>query len=357
MAVTFINLDFEDPSDPAVLDGATQESHSSDGWTGANTGPGWIDHSFSASSVLYAPAVYYDTVERFGDPVGWTGVDETFVFAFADPVDPAELTLHTFDGASLSEDAEDFEELWFPLDGTNTDYATKVGSGHVENQTFYSSFPDASLAASFDVGTPETVEDFEEEWGPLDGTNTDYETKVGAGFVHNGTLYEDLGDVTTAAMSFDSAGTPEDVEDFEELWDGNESFITSWAGISSPLHHIFDGENEEDFEEVASYADQIYVLASPPAGDYTVFVNGREHVYTSPGSETQTQVRDGLLAVLSGTPEPVTTAAGASDRIDVTATKLPVTHILGVQAPSGKLSVSTTFKTSLWTQYATMATI
>jgi hypothetical protein len=65
--------------------------------------------------------------------------------------------------------------------------------------------------ASFDSGTPEAFEDFEEEWN----SNEDRRTVFGGG---------ELDDAV-----FDS-GTPEAVEDFEEEWSGNEGRRTVFGG-------------------------------------------------------------------------------------------------------------------------------
>ncbi len=360
MVLTFVNFSFEDPTTSGVpiLDSETQEVITAEGWAGGGTGAGWASALFIAASATQPGSFYADVAEKFGDPAGWAGIDETYLFSYTSPTIPGELIFAIFEQGPEAQTVEDYEEFWGPFDGSNPDYATKVNVGFQDNRVFFTELPTNIVSASFDAGTSQQFEDYEEEWGPFDGTNPDYATKVGAGFPSNETFFENLGDVTTVAAIFDSAATPEAVEDFEELWQGNEDFDFDWTTVT-PDAATFDGfnpEDFEDFEETIEESDLITVRTSPPAGDYIVFINGRPHTYVSPGSETVTQIRDGLSGVISGTPEGVTPADKGTDQITLTQNILPATYTLGVQAPSNKLGIDDVGTPQFWSGRSAMAT-
>jgi len=111
------------------------------------------------------------------------------------------LALGTFDVAT-PEDVEDFEEEW------SSDYLAapvKAALGDNENTEWEMS----PTLAVFDVGIPEPVEDFEEEWNANENTYWLFTPGV---------------DLTIGLFD---AGVPEAVEDFEEEWNANEN--TVWA--------------------------------------------------------------------------------------------------------------------------------
>lgn len=157
---------------------------------------------------------------------GWDS-NEDFLFAFQDPVDLSELfpAFYDDDLPSANQAVEDFEDGWS------------------SNEAFLFTFG-SSEAAVYDSGTPEAVEDFEEEWDSNEAFLNDWAEVVS-------------GPGVDTAM-YDS-GSPEGVEDFEEEWDSNESFLNDWAevvsgpGVDTAMFDLGVGgtpQAVEDFEEV-----------------------------------------------------------------------------------------------------------
>ena len=86
---------------------------------------------------------------------------------------------------------------------------------------------------TFDVSTPEAIEDFEEEWS----SNEDVRSAFGVGELDDGT--------------FDSS-TPEAMEDYEEEWNSNEDRRTAFGGgeLDSATFVIATGtQTYESFED------------------------------------------------------------------------------------------------------------
>lgn len=170
--------------------------------------------------------------EGFGG--GWSS-NETYTFAYTDPIDLGELDPAIFDSALPDyESVEDFEEGW----SSNQNYTFILAS---------------VAAAAFDTGTPEPVEDFEDEW--TDPYLEDWADVVGG-------PGEDAAD-------FD-ASPPEAVEDFEDEW--TDPYLADWADVTGgpgAAGAVFDGEAFEDFEEVN--------------GPHVVTVNPGTDVFTAVG--------------------------------------------------------------------------
>lgn len=196
MAGSFTNLSFEDPG---------AQPGEADAWT----------FSFTSSFAEFAgfdSAGEEEEVEDFEER--WTGLD-TWLLAHTSTASASFLT-------SLTPVAyEDFANLWTGVPGWSLTLVSSQlalfyeGVTDNEFEDFFAGWPadpEASgywglafadfttvSAASFDTaGTPEPREDYEELWTGLS------------------TWSLTLGAVTAA--SFDSAGTPEAVEDYEELW-------------------------------------------------------------------------------------------------------------------------------------------
>ena len=141
-------------------------------------------------------------VEDFGE---WDGT-EAAVFAFA----TAHLKVAIFGPANKEQ--ESFEAGW----GNDT-FLLDLGSTPTE-------------PAKFDAGTPEDVEDFEDDW------------------LSGGSWASSWQDVTGQTAIFGPASMP--IETFEEGWRSNEGAVFSWAGVLDQAAN-FDTTPEpvEDFED------------------------------------------------------------------------------------------------------------
>lgn len=131
-----------------------------------------------------------------------------------------QLLIAAFQGNTIDLETPvfNFGDIQGPIEGFERGW-------HAPVLTLIATLPGAE-SASFDTGTPEAVEDFEEEWGTFD-----------------------LALPSTATAMFDS--TPEAFEDFGEGW-GNDAYLVAYPAMSPPLTAaIFDtAESVEDFEEV-----------------------------------------------------------------------------------------------------------
>jgi hypothetical protein len=139
--------------------------------------------------------------------------NEDFLFAYAQPQDPLELNQAQYD-TGTPEGVEDFEEEW-----NNFPFLLAWGSG---------------AAASYDVGVPQDFEDFEEEWFSNESFWVDWAAIVaGPG--------EDTAD-------YDGGVEPH--EDFEEQWDFNHLFYFTMPA-TAPAQYDAGGVGQffEDFEE------------------------------------------------------------------------------------------------------------
>ena len=351
----FLNLGFEDPETSNIINSESGEAIFADSWSASTDDQnGYALMTLAVASVKFSGETYLDIIEKFGDtPSGWTGVDEFFLFAFNDP-DIATASFNVFPSVQAF---EAYEVQWGPLDGSNSDYATKVGAGFSANETFLFALS-TTASASFDTATPQSVEDFEEEWGPVDGSNTDYATKVVAGMPSNETFFSDIGDITTATAVFDSAGTPENFEDFEELWDDNENYAFDISGISTSSAGFGASSPDafEDFDRNLTAQANSASVNNFQDGNYNILINGQSHVYVAAG-DTQEQIRDGLLDAMSASAEPFTAIAAGSIGITFASTELPVTYTIGASSPAAAIVITASDSANFWTQRGLMATI
>jgi hypothetical protein len=164
--------------------------------------------------------------------------------------------------------------------------------------------------ASFDSGTPEAVEDFEEEWN----SNEDRRTVFGGG---------ELDDAV-----FD-VGTPEAVEDFEEEWNGNEGRRTVFGGGELDDAAFASGVStvpEETFDFVPTLDCPIAVSIGTPLALQPTQANRIEFTSTLTG-ELEVQVRRlgfatwETIETITSSPATVNLAAGYTEvRIERTIT-------------------------------------
>lgn len=176
-----------------------------DGWTATPTATGESKFLFSPS-----PFEAFEAFER-----EWTS-NETYTFAYADPIDLLEIFPAIFDSSLPDpEGVEDYEEGW----STNQNYLFVMAS---------------QVAAVFDSVDVETFE----VW-PSPATPPFTWDDVIAG------LGEDVAEFDVAA---------DDFEDFEEEWNNNP-YANEWADVTAGAA-VFDtgvggaSESVEDFEEV-----------------------------------------------------------------------------------------------------------
>lgn len=158
------------------------------------------DHNFQASAediAGFGPEPQWP-VERF--ELGWLFNGE-YVFSFA----PTSIEPTLYDSAPSS--VEDFEEEWFA------------------NETFL--FEHSGLASAFFASTSKPVEDFDELWFGngnfshsfgLGSLSAPFSDQLESGWRSNQSFLYALSSGNLSAASFDSAGTAEPVEDFEEFW-------------------------------------------------------------------------------------------------------------------------------------------
>jgi len=323
--MAFANLSFEtaEATSPE-LDSETQEVRLADQWTETISGEGWLHMIFSFSSTVLS-GDYNDVTEKFGDPGGWTGVDEDYLLEYEEPPNASELLYMTFNDATT---VEDFENEW----SSNEGYLYELPTSLVEAP----------------------LEDVESQWGPFDGSNPDYATKVlsGASLPANQTYFESIGDITTEAFGF-SGGA----ESFESNWDSNESYAFTFAELVTENFSFDDGSQEiEDFEETSEYSEYIIVDSTPPLGYYTVFLNGVPHIYSNPGDNINT-IATKLSNLMANTPaaDVIPTAVGAQIRLKPGS--LPVDYTVDVEAPEATLIVNSPPFQNVWSSRFFMATI
>jgi hypothetical protein len=190
------------------------------------------------------------------------------------------------------------------------------------------------VAAGYDT-TPESFEDFEEEWGSPG--NEDFLFA----FV--------LADLDAA----DYDTTPEPVEDFEEEWRDNENFQTAFVGVPTDLEAstYFAGgtpRDVEDFEDVDTSRFLVEIVAAI-AGDYIVQLNTSIFKFTRTG-ETKTQIRDNLITLILAGSEPVTASAGTGDTLKLTPDVTGEEFTASVDGPTpGDITIQDTDRTAFWT--------
>ena len=203
--MAFLNLGFEDENPGA--------SGTPDDW--AVTFTATADEVAAYDDGNTFPPVFPVPFETFGG--GWS-TNESYLFAYAEPIDLGEIFPAFYDNALPDPEAfEDFEDGW----STNESYLFTMGS---------------ISAAIYDIGVPETVENFEEEW-PI-GTFAFSWADVLAG------LGEDAADYDT--------GPTIQVEDYERQWRTNEAFDFTMGSTTAAVFDTGVGGGSqavEDFEE------------------------------------------------------------------------------------------------------------
>lgn len=230
------------------------------------------------------------------------------------------------------------------------EYEQKVdpNATHFENSAFFFVFPvGLSVAAQFDsAGTPENIEDYEELWGqnPDDPLVTWAEVLAGPG---------------VTAASFD-AGTPEDVEDYEEEWKSNGSFFFDWTdvegGPGTTAATFEDGfasqADVEDYEEVID-ANEVIEVNAPITNsvDYKIIANGEVFEYNPGGFDDENDVANELADDINNSTQDISAVAvGPQVRIKMNDPNLELS--VGVDNPfaDAMTRITLTLQAEFWLQ-------
>lgn len=277
----------------------------------AGTDPGEAD----GWSITAATVTPYEVAGFDGDTLGYEGFESGWgllLLTFTD----SDIEAADFVG----EDVENFERVWGPFDGSDANYATKVlvAANLGDNAGFIFDFS-LLAAAEFDSAiVGQNFEDFEDGW-------PDNESFVFA-FVGVGTDLEEA--------DFDAGFEP--VEDFEESWGG---FKFAFVGLGTDLEAAsFDAavpQDFEDFEEVVD-GDELFEVVTGVAGDWSIEINGTEFVYPSVGVNTTT-IRDGLRdAINNGNLQVLATNGPGTDQVLIKNLSTQFTPlVVKGQAPGG----------------------
>lgn len=281
----------------------------------AGTDPGEADGwTITAATVTPFEVAGFD-----GDTLGYEGFESGWGLLLLEFTD-ADLEVADFVG----EPVDDFERAWGPFDGSDANYATKVlvAANLGDNTGFIFDFS-LLAAAEFDSAiVGQNFEDFEDGWPDNENFVFDF---VGAPT-----------DLTPA--SFDVA-VPEDVEDFEEEWNSNESFKFAFVGLGTDLEAAsFDAavpQDFEDFEEVVD-GDEIFEVVTGVAGDWLIEINGTEFTYPSVGAGTTT-IRNGLRdAINNGNLQVLASNGPGTDQVLIKNLSTQFTPlVVRGQAPAG----------------------
>lgn len=313
MAHTFDNISFEDPDGASAVDVDGNEFEPN-AWTATVV-------SSAEEYVDFGTAGFVERAERF--EAHWSGL-ATFVHAYADPLDLAELGIATFNTLSGATTFESFEREW------------------EDNENFHHGLS-LTASASFDTTAPQNFENFEEEWSD------------------NENFASSIADITTATAAFDTA--PENFEDFEEGWDDNDNYAFAIGDITTETA-IFSGavvDPYENFEHDSFIQWQVFVANAVNNGRYTITIEGEPHTYIADAATSATEIRDGLLAAIAAGSQPVVAvAASAADifisrdeTVLVPARNTPLALI--VEGPEqGDLLKIPPGKTENWTQTGQM---
>ena len=268
VAPTITNPDFE-TEDPGVPGGAL----------------GW---SLSATTSVFEVAGFDgDTLGFEAYESGWGALSLEFL--------EADLEAAEFE----NEEVEDYERVWGPFDGTDSNYATKVlaAANLGDNSGFIFEFS-LLAAAQFDSAiVGQNFEDYEEGWS----ANENY---VFA-FVGIGTDLE--------AAVFDVA-VPQNFEDYEEEWSPSPplfDFVGIGTDLEAALFGVSTPDTFEDYESEGSPidGDEVLNVLTGVIDTYIVTINGVEISFPSTMAGDVGHVRDGMRAAIN-----------ASTAIDVLAT-------------------------------------
>lgn len=213
-------------------------------------------------------------------------------------------------------------------------------------------FLDSDLATAEFENEP--IEDYERVWGPFDGSDPNYATKVqaAANFGDNAGFIFDFS--LLAAAQFDSAIVGQNFEDYEDGWPDNESFVFNFVGVPTDLAPALFGtgldleegyENEwqsnesfkfnfvgigtdleaalfdatvpqtvEDYEEVID-GDEVFEITVGIAGDWLLEIDGVIYTFPSGGADTTT-IRNGLRdAVNNGNQQVLASNGPGTDQV------------------------------------------
>lgn len=174
-------------------------------------------------------------------------------------------TLPASFGGGLSR--ESFERLWGPFDGTDPNLPDAVAPGlYTENASFRTQLTTTA------AGPP--LEQFSDvSWG-------------------SATFALDISEVTTIAGDFES---------FETGWN-NDAFATELVGDVLASFYVFEPETIESFERVIDGHELVdVVLDPPPAGDYTIEINGRDFTFPAEVGDDEDDIANGLIAKINET--------------------------------------------------------
>jgi hypothetical protein len=159
------------------------------------------------------------------------GVPSNWNFAsVSQNVEVAGFVAPQLDGATVGFEAFEWFDALSELADVGTEGMVDDFESGWANTVFLEDLIEAvRVVAEFDT-TPQTAEDFEEEWSGNEGFAFDWST------------------VVAATAQFDT--TPQGFEDFEEEWRSNETFVSDWGSVVSATAQ-FDTtlQSFEDFEE------------------------------------------------------------------------------------------------------------
>lgn len=243
--------------------------------------------------------------------------------------------------------------------------------------------------ASYDSGSPEDFEDFEEEWlsnesfvfflttpgfvvvnaqageydsiingvsHPFTATGMDTITDIRDGLVT--AVNAGTEPVTAAPSSTDALLITPDVSNVAftldkatPAFDNSDMIVGSestGASITAAVYDATAPENFEDFEETDP-TQKIVDVSAAGAGDYTITINGEDFTFTV-AAETQTQIRDQLRADINNGTQPVEALDRGSTSMDIRSTNVPVTIFgIDVTSPLNQLVISDPDGTVNWT--------
>jgi hypothetical protein len=198
-----------------------------------------------------------------------------------------------------------------------------------DNSGFVFSFSLLALA-QFDAAIiGENVEDYEDGWPDNESFVFDF---VGIG--------TDL-----IAAAFD-VSVPEAVEDYEEEWRSNESFVFDFVGIGTDLEAaVFDdiaAQDVEDYEEVVD-ANEAFTVDTAAAGPWVIEFIGEPYTYNASGGDSTIDIRDGLVAQINSSTHPVSAVTSGSTSLLVKNLDPSVDRVFAKgTAPAGGVLLQTT---------------
>lgn len=231
-----------------------------------------------------------------GPPNGWTVSTDTYlVNEHAEFADENGRPEEIFDG-----------DGWVAVSVTDTYEAAIFDSALIPSpfETFTGWAPGGvilggpSEQGSFDVGTPENMEDFEEEWG-------------------SPTYFAFL------PVHLETGIDP-------------ETFATGWGDYSAPTYSgpaDFDDGTQvyEDFEDVVLHS-WVFTVAVAAGGDWVLRINGVVFPITAGGGDNATTIAAAVASQLAGSPH--VTATAATGTVFITPNSYDTPLVITYDAPA-----------------------